>query len=406
MLPTKHLRAFVAVGRLGSVTRAGEQLQRAQSAVSRSIQELEAALGVPLFERGPQGLLLTSAGRVLLHRAQLAIDELRQAREQLAQPPAGQAPLYALAVHERRLQLLIAYAEHRHLKAAALSLGITQPAASMALRDLEANAACALFDRSGGGMRLNAAGELLLLHIKRALSQLRIAVTEIAALKGVIEGQVTVGALPFGRPYMLPVAIGRLLARHPRVHVRTVEGPLDTLSARLRAGDVDLILGALPPPPPRTDLVLEALFQESMSVIARADHPMLKARTRPTLRDALRQAWVLPQRGTPSRDVLSEMLAQQGHAQPRVAVESSDLSIIRGLLLETDLVSAASRHLFHHELGNGLLVELSVTLPGTRRTIGILRRTDAHSSPLAQLLIEELRALGRPQARPPGPVRS
>ena len=396
MLPTKHLRAFVAVGRLGSVTRAGEQLQRAQSAVSRSIQELEAALGIPLFERGPQGLLLTSAGRVLLHRAQLAIDELRQAREQLAQPPAGQAPLYALAVHERRLQLLIAYAEHRHLKAAALSLGITQPAASMALRDLEANAACALFDRSGGGMRLNAAGELLLLHIKRALSQLRIAVTEIAALKGVIEGQVTVGALPFGRPYMLPVAIGRLLARHPRVHVRTVEGPLDTLSARLRAGDVDLILGALPPPPPRTDLVLEALFQESMSVIARADHPMLKARARPTLRDALRQAWVLPQRGTPSRDVLSEMLAQQGHAQPRVAVESSDLSIIRGLLLETDLVSAASRHLFHHELGNGLLVELSVTLPGTRRTIGILRRTDAHSSPLAQLLIEELRALGRP----------
>ncbi|QJW85517.1 hypothetical protein HK414_26175 [Ramlibacter terrae] len=79
--------------------------------------------------------------------------------------------------------------------------------------------------------------------------------------------------------------------------------------------------------------------------------------------------------------------------EPSVAVESSDLSIIRGLLLETDMISAASRQLFQHELASGTLVTLPIRLAGTERAIGILRRTREHSSPGAQLLIEEIRSV-------------
>src|SRR5512146_3171734 len=62
------LKGFEAAGRLLSFTRAAEELFLTQSALSREIQALESALGVPLFERRHRALALTPAG-VAFHRA-------------------------------------------------------------------------------------------------------------------------------------------------------------------------------------------------------------------------------------------------------------------------------------------------------------------------------------------------
>jgi len=398
LLHTKHLRAFLAIVRGGSLGRASEQIFRAQSAVSRSLRELESSLDTRLFEREAGGWRLTDAGQVLRRRAEQAFSELAIAREELCRrhPEAAErlraAPMFTLAVHERRLEILLAFTQRRHVSDAAAQVGLSQPAVSMALRELEAGVGVALFDRARFGICLSETGELLMLRVKRALLQLRLALSEIAAGKGVIEGQVVVGALPFGRPYLLPVAIGRVLARHPRLSVRTVEAPLEELVGALRVGDVDFLVGALPRVREPGGLVREDLLHEPLVILARSGHPLAR-RKRPVIRDALRAAWVLPQKGTPTRDVLEAALAARGYAAPAVAVESADLSIIRGLLLETDMVSAASRHLFQHELGSGALASLPLRLPGTERPIGILRRTAEHASPGARLLIEALRAV-------------
>lgn len=409
-LHTKHLRSFEAVFRRGSVAAAAAELRRADSAVSRAIRELEAMLEVALFERTPRGLLPTASGRILAHRVGLAFEALRQARAELldrhADAPAAtrarlrSAPVFSLAIHERRLALLLTFAERRHTGAAARALGVSQPAVSMALRDLEGSVGIPLFDRTPSGIGLTPAGEILLLHVRQGLAQLRIAIAELAALRGRVEGQVTVGALPFARPYLLPAAIGQLHRRHPGVTVRTVEGALPALIAGLRTGDIDFVVGALQAEPDAATLARQGLYQdlllqEELAVIARADHPLARRR-RLTLSDGLRFAWVLPPRGTPSRDALTAAFEHLGTPSPRVAVESVDLSIIRGLLLETDMLSAASRPLFHHELQLGSLVSLPIRLPGTRRVIGILSRTPEHSSPLARLLIEALHAVRLP----------
>ncbi|MDX3908057.1 MAG: LysR family transcriptional regulator [Pigmentiphaga sp.] len=401
MLHTKHLRPFLAVVRHGNLTRASEELRRAQSAVSRSIQELESWFGVALFERGARQWLLTDFGQALFRRVELAFAELQEASEALCAcyPESAArlraAPFFSLAVHERRLELLFAFTERKHISTAAAAVGVSQPAASMALYDLEASVGVPLFDRAHAGVALNESGELLLAHVKRALAQLRLAATEISALKGVIEGQVVVGALPFSRPYVLPVAIGRVLASHPRLQVRTLEAPMEALTTGLRLGDVDFLVGALPVEPVETALVAEHLVREPMAVLARSDHPLAR-RQALDLADLLEASWVLSRPGTPTREALSACLAQNGLTEPRVAVESSDISIIRGLLLETDMITAASRQLFPHELKAGILATLPVELPGTERSMGILRRTPGHSSPGAQLLIEEIRRVCRP----------
>jgi len=140
------------------------------------------------------------------------------------------------------------------------------------------------------------------------------------------------------------------------------------------------------------------LMREPMVVLARRDHPLLAASAPLDLADLMEASWVLPRLGTPTREALGACLAQHGLPEPQAAVESSDISVIRGLLLETDMLSAASRQLFPHELRAGILAVLPVALPGTERSMGILRRTQEHSSPGAQLLIEEIRRVCRDEA--------
>jgi LysR family transcriptional regulator, regulator for genes of the gallate degradation pathway len=70
LLNLAYLRAFRLVAQTGSATRAAQSLFRAQSAVTRSLQELEAAVGETLLERRSSGMLPTPAGRAVLLRCE------------------------------------------------------------------------------------------------------------------------------------------------------------------------------------------------------------------------------------------------------------------------------------------------------------------------------------------------
>ena len=72
----RHLRAFVAVARLSSFTKASEQLLITQPALSRTIQQLEAALQVALLDRTSRRVGLTAAGREFLGHAERVLADL------------------------------------------------------------------------------------------------------------------------------------------------------------------------------------------------------------------------------------------------------------------------------------------------------------------------------------------
>lgn len=78
------LRAFEAVARHQSVTRAAEELNVTQTAVSHQLRHLEAELGMRLFVRRPRKMVLTEAGQVYLPTVRDAFEALRAATETLA----------------------------------------------------------------------------------------------------------------------------------------------------------------------------------------------------------------------------------------------------------------------------------------------------------------------------------
>jgi DNA-binding transcriptional LysR family regulator len=73
-----QLRTFIAVARMGHLTRAAEQLNLTQPAVSKQIKALEQTLGVVLFERQPGGMLLTREGSALLPQAERTLNDAEQ----------------------------------------------------------------------------------------------------------------------------------------------------------------------------------------------------------------------------------------------------------------------------------------------------------------------------------------
>ena len=80
-----QLRDMLAVAENGSLRAAARQLGIAQPALTRSIQELERELGVPLFERKSKGVSVTPMGELFMRRASAVRSELRRAREEIDQ---------------------------------------------------------------------------------------------------------------------------------------------------------------------------------------------------------------------------------------------------------------------------------------------------------------------------------
>lgn len=395
LLNLAHLRAFKLVADTGSATRAAAELFRAQSAVTRSVKELESALGESLFERKPSGMLPTPTGRAVLERCERIFAELQELAQWCAARQAsrrtlveGALPPYLL--NTRRLQIFVALARHRHMPTAANSFGISQPAVSSAIRVLESGSGLRLFHRSPRGILLTTEGEAFSLHVRRALNELRHIPDEIAALHGNIQGAVTVGALPLGRTLILPKAIARMSAKHPGVRVVTDESAYEALVAGLRAGDVDFILGALRDNDAASGLQNERLMSEDMVVLARRDHPLAHSRGL-AVADLRHAQWILPRSHAPARSLFESQFRRVKVKPPMPTVETADLAVIRGLLLGTDMVAALSAQQLHYECESGQLVVLDIPLHNTGRDIGLTVRAASAPSPATRALIDAIR---------------
>jgi LysR family transcriptional regulator, regulator for genes of the gallate degradation pathway len=168
-----------------------------------------------------------------------------------------------------------------------------------------------------------------------------------------------------------------------------MEGSFEALAAGLRAGDLDFILGALRPVEYASDLRGEPLAEDELGIVCRRGHPWAERKQIPR-RDLALAHWVLPRVNTPNRMLFERALTARGLSPPNAVVETSDLAVLRGVLLNTDLLTAISPRELSYELGSGLLALLPVPLRDTRRVIGITRRTDSLPSPGAAILMEEI----------------
>lgn len=393
LLPLRHLRAFAAVARAGSVRGASDVLLRAASAVSRSITLLETALVTPLFERRGQGMLNTQAADLVLRRLEgiereldAVLNEAVPARGQ-ARAPAAREVLF----DERRLLVASVLAEVQHMPTVARQLGVTQPAISAAVSRLEEVLGHKLFLRSARGLLPTDVGARCLVRFGRVLAELRHIEDDVNAARGRLEGLVTVGTLPLARTRLLPMAIDALLAQHPLLRLHSLESPYEQLCAGLLGGKVDFILGALRPITDR-ELVSEVFFTEQLHVIASAKHPLANRRHL-CLADLRPYHWILSRPGTPLRESLAQFFMSHAEPAPRATVETGDQALVRGMLLRGKMLTVLSTHQLHYEIEAGHLRALDLPMAGLERHIGVTLRAGAQLSASATALMEQIRSV-------------
>ncbi len=390
-LSPRNLRVLVAVYEGGSVASAARALLRAPSAITRSVQELELALDTPLFDRLPAGMLPTPAGEAAYRRAKLIEGEFLAAHRALPEHGAArQAPLFAMVASVRQMAVLVKLSELGHMPSTAEALGVSQPAISSALREVERSLQLPLFERGPRRMAATPAGELLVFRLRRVRSEIEHLRADVGGLLGAVSGRVTISVLPSSRTWLMPRAIANFVGRHPGVQVSVMDAPFDVLFAGLQSGEIDFIYTGIGPEYRHRDLRVEPVSQDRLVVVARAGHP-LQRKAKLEARDLSRFPWVLRDPGAPSRKLLDQVFRDMGLGSPRVAVQAGDLGLLRGLLMQSDMLTAVSPQHLLHELQAGTLAELAIDLPGSSREVGFVLRKDAQPSAPCVLLMEKIR---------------
>jgi LysR family transcriptional regulator of gallate degradation len=395
LVSLRHLHAFCAVAASGGIRKSSESLFRASSAVARSVAALEDALAVQLFERKGRGMLLTAAGEVVRLRADridallrgVRDDALRQ-RDRAGAPPGRTVGGIDAMLNENRLQAAVLVGQMHHMPSVAQAMGTSQSAVSQAIGRLEDMLGQPLFQRTARGMLPSDAGLRWIERFELVLAELRHIPDDVAALAGVVQGVVTVGALPLARTQLLPQAIASLLLKHPRLQVRSLESTYGELTADLLSGRIDFIVGALRDTPGDA-FSSRALVEDKAAVVARTGHPLAR-RKKLALPQLMQYPWVLSRAGTPLRDSIDRFFERQGMAAPVAAVETGDLALLRGVLRASDMLTVLSAHQLQAEISTGQLVVLPFETPGLVRQIGVTTRNHAHFSPGAQALLDEL----------------
>ncbi|RZT36377.1 LysR substrate-binding domain-containing protein [Cupriavidus agavae] len=297
----------------------------------------------------------------------------------------------------RHLHCFVAVAQARHLGRAGEQLGLTQPAVSKTLTELEELVGTRLLVRQRAGTDLTAAGMRFLRHALRILDDLDAAAGSLAGADGARHERIRVGALPSIVPALLLDAVNRFRATHADVALAVQTGMNRTLIDLLKADVLDIVIGRMDDPAAMEGLWFESLAAEPLVLAVRAGHP-LATHVRPTVRDALGWPMVVLAVGSIPRHSTESLLARHGLALPEGCLETADAYLSQLVTLGSDSVWAAPLSATRRAVAAGEMVLLPVATPGTEEPIGLLRRSDRTPGPVAEAFVDTIRAIAARQA--------
>lgn len=236
--------------------------------------------------------------------------------------------------HLRTLACVAEVARAGSIRRAADRLNLAPSAVTRQIQDVEHELGTPIFERLPTGMRLNAAGDLLVRHIRDQITDLERVRSQIADPSGMRRGHVALACSQAFAIQMVPKEVGTYRTRFPQVGF-TVQIRDHVQAAALVAFEADLVLVLQPPP----SAELHALSgQQPVHALMRAGHPLAVETGSVRLRDCLAHPLVLPDRSLAIRHHIEYALARRGLGL-RSVVESGSLEFLRILASREDLVS-------------------------------------------------------------------
>jgi len=278
----------------------------------------------------------------------------------------------------------IAIADTGSIRAAAKLRGVTPPAMTQSIARLEEKLHAPLVIRTTRGAQLSEYGVAFLARARLISTEVRKARDEMAQMLGKEQGQVTIGTSMTPTSTVIPRAVTEFRKAHPDVRLNIIAGMFHEHLPRIRAGSMDLALGPVPATGLGADFEVEKLFNNDLVLTARRGNPYATAKS---LSDLAHAEWILggPVNHGPGAAVI-DMFEQNGFSAPRVMVQSSSLSVMQALLLDSDMICALPRQMVTSEplCRHVVAIEVSEKMP--TYTVSLFRRAGSPLSPVADHL--------------------
>mgnify|MGYP003122083824 CR=1 FL=1 len=241
-----------------------------------------------------------------------------------------------------QLRLLLAVADVGQISGAAAQVGMTQPAASRLLAELERTAGTPLFDRHPRGVVLTQAGVLLARRARSALRDIAIAFDEVEMLASGTGGVVRIGTVTGpGLELVLPL-IRDMRVTYPEIEFDVTVDTSDMLADALFAHRIDFYIGRVLANANPRDVTIRHIGPEPIALLVRKDHPLLR-KADLTLKDTLAHDWVMQAPGGLLRRAVEAYLLRHDLPPPSRILSTSSLLLTLGIISDTNVVAPVAR---------------------------------------------------------------
>lgn len=265
---------------------------------------------------------------------------------------------------------------------AADELGLTQPAVSIQLKQLENNLALPLFEKIGKKLFLTPAGDELNVFCHDMFERFNNIDMTLSAMKGELEGDFRLSAVSSAK-YFTPHLLGAFHKRYPKVSLHLDIVNREQIIQRLQDNNDDLVIMGLVPE--SMALTSHPFIDNHIVAIASPSHP-LAGQKNIKLNQLAEYPFIFREKGSGTRKVLEELFKDKGLSiTPNMLLGSSE-TIKQGVMADLG-ISALSRHSVTLELATKSLVELDIECFPLVRSWCLVHHENKKLSPVAQAFI-------------------
>lgn len=291
-------------------------------------------------------------------------------------------------MHTRQLFHFLTITETRSISAAARELGITQPAISRSIKQLEESLGVNLLERRANGVILTPEGRVLARRVKLMNIEYQHALAEMVDLNQGIGGRLRIAAGPVWILEFLPPVIREFHEQFPNVRISVVSGGYAGQLEQLLSGELDAVCGTLDFPD-HSEIIKESILRIRHTVIAREGHP-LSSLKRVTPQDLSSYPWLVHANHVQSTSRIGAYFAFHGLEPPKIAIETSTLGGV-AFLRKTDFLAT------YAEQGLTTLKEMGIIGIDSEGTFwdfeaGIVRRRSTKTLPALRSFTAMVRA--------------
>jgi DNA-binding transcriptional LysR family regulator len=236
------------------------------------------------------------------------------------------------------LRMMAAFAESGQIGVAAQSMGITQPAASRLLSEIERIVGTPVHARLGRGVSLTVAGQMLARRAERVLMEMRDAAREMAEAGGGLVGKVGIGAVTAPALDIVLPALRTARLSYPGIQAEVIVTSSDLLFEQLLSGRLDFAIARIPAGADARMIDARMIAPEPVALMVRKGHRFANAAPE-NARDLLEYDWVMPDINSPMGAAVLARLSELGLPAPQQRLSTASFLLTLALLQQSNSIA-------------------------------------------------------------------